>query len=297
MRACRRCLGKCAVVAVLLTAGRASAQEGLIVSDSGVAFIDPAIPGNVFRLRFDAGYNNPLPTRGEFFMARTPSPGLPFAERRVDYQDLALYTEMAPDPRLSFFMQLPFRFLNPDVNRNHSDVADLSAGLKWALINQQETAVTVQLLATTPTGDPGRGLGTDHVTVEPCLLLYQGMGALALEGEAGCFVPIGGSSGFASNVAVYGLGLKYDVYKDEELAITPVVETVGWTFLDGKKTVVQRNGSGLDVSTSGDTIVTVAPGLRLRFGILGELYMGYARAVTGDVLFKERYRAEWRLTF
>jgi hypothetical protein len=297
MRPFHQHLWACTVAVVLLMAGRATAQVPP-VTDSGVSFIDTAIPATLFRLRYDSAHEELFPTRGEMFMARTPTPGLPLAERSAAYQELSAYTEFALDSQLSFFTLAPYRFVSPEINRSHSGLADVSAGFKWALIDAQTTVATLQFAAYGPTGDASRGLGTNHVTLEPGLLVFQELAqGLALEGEARYLAPIGGTSGFASNVVRYGIGLKYDLYADEELAITPVVEAVGWTFLDGKKTVVQADGTGLDVSASGDTVVNVFAGLRIHLGLLGEIYAGYGRCLTGDTLYREIYRTEWRLSF
>src|SRR5262245_16765222 len=86
-----------------LAMGPAPAQgtSGPRVSDSSVGSIDPAIPGDVFRLRFDAAYDFTRATRAEFFYARPHplGPGLPQPEPRIDYQDLSAYLELAAGDR------------------------------------------------------------------------------------------------------------------------------------------------------------------------------------------------------
>ena len=47
---------------------------GPVIRDSNVGYIDPAIPAELFRFRYDAAYDNNRPTRAEFFW----SPGEPF---------------------------------------------------------------------------------------------------------------------------------------------------------------------------------------------------------------------------
>jgi hypothetical protein len=157
---------------------------------------------------------------------------------------------------------------------------------------------TLQLVGSFPTGDARRGLGTDHVAVQPGVLLYQGLPlGFALEGQFSYVTPVGAGSRFAGDVLSYGLGVKYDLYADEELALMPVVEVFGWTFLDGSKTLVQPDGTGLDVSAGGDTIVNAAAGLRLHLGALGDLYGGYGHALTGTARYHDITRVEWRLAF
>ena len=62
-------------VAVLHSAKlRAQGTTGPVIRDSNVGYIDPAIPADLFRFRYDAAYDNNRPTRAEFFW----SPGEPF---------------------------------------------------------------------------------------------------------------------------------------------------------------------------------------------------------------------------
>ena len=285
------------VVVVLLLAGRGNAQ-GPTISSSSVGYIDPAIPASMFRLRFDAAFNDRAPTRGEFLLARTPGPGLPLPERRVDYQDLAAYTEVAIDPQFSLFSEIPYRMMNPEINRNHSGFSDISAGIKWAIIYDPNFVTTLQFLVRTPTGDSHQGLGTDHFSLEPALLTYWDLSSgLALEAETRITTPLGGNNGFASDVLRYGLGLKWELYNDGDFAFAPVVEAVGWTFLDGKKTLVAADGTATVSSASGDTIVNLKAGMRFAVVGMGDLYVGYGFPITGARRYAEIYRVEWRMAF
>src|SRR5262245_39420083 len=67
--------------------------SGPIVSDSKTGYIDGAIPGDVFRFRYDTSSNNRRPTRAEFLYAQgAPNgPGWPRPESSVDYQDILAY--------------------------------------------------------------------------------------------------------------------------------------------------------------------------------------------------------------
>ena len=109
------------------------------IRDSNVGYIDPAIPGDCLRFRYDAAYQNERPTRAEFFWA----PGAPFGggpnipERSVDYQDFMLYGEYLVAPQTSVFANIPVRFLNPELNPNTAGLVDLSAGFKHAPIDEE----------------------------------------------------------------------------------------------------------------------------------------------------------------
>ena len=122
-----------AVVAMLaLAAGSAHAQTG---AESSVGYIDNAIPSNLFRLRFDAAYNNPFADRGEFFYMRSVGGPGDKAETRVDYQEISAAVELALDRRFSVFAEVPVRLINPTVDVNATGLGDVSAGFKWAFLS------------------------------------------------------------------------------------------------------------------------------------------------------------------
>ena len=50
-------------------AGDTGGDEGPSGSDSTVGYIDPAIPMNVLRFRYDDAHDNNNPSRGEFYFA------------------------------------------------------------------------------------------------------------------------------------------------------------------------------------------------------------------------------------
>lgn len=280
-------------------AATGGATIALATSDTG--YIDGAIPLTQFRLRFDAAYDDNRPDRAEFFypkcgcfrMAGDPNaPGPIKPETSVDYQDIRSYIEVALNHRISGFVELPVRFLNPEQNENTSGLGDMDIGFKAALVACPDRFVTFQLRTYIPTGDADRGLGTDHVSLEPALLLYQRLSdRLALEAELRDWIPIGGTD-FAGNVIRYGVGASYDVYRSCHLRVAPVVEFVGWTVLDGKE-FSPDNGTQ---DAAGDTILNAKIGARVS-GEHNSLYIGYGRALTGEVWYKDIFRLEYRLSF
>lgn len=290
----------------------AHAQEGT------VGYIDTAIPTTQLRFRFDAGYDNNRPDRAEFFYAKCGcfriagldprAAGPPLTESRVDFQDISAYLEVATSKRLSFFVETPVRFLNPEQNANTTGYADMNAGFKYAFVADPDRFLTFQFRTYIPSGDADRGLGNDHVSLEPSLLLYQRLGErLHMEAELRDWIPIGGSD-FAGNILRYGVGLSYDAIDTGRLRVSPVVELIGWTVLDGRELAVATL-TPIEVAApqdaSGDTIVNAKLGVRFRIcnenpmGLLSgsDVYVGYGRALTGDVWYKDMLRVEWRLRF
>jgi hypothetical protein len=234
------------------------------------------------------------------FIGNPNARGLPLPETRIDYQDISSYAEMKVLDTLSGFVEIPVRFLNPEVNANTAGMADMNAGFKWAFLYRPDQVATFQLRTYLPTGAASRGLGTHHVSLEPALLFYQRItDKLTFEGEFRDWIPIGGTD-FEGNVLRYGGGFSYRVLEGCCWYVAPVLETVGWTVLNGKETA-SLGGNVFEIKQAGgDTIVNAKFGVRFVLNS-GEwahsLYVGYGRALTGDVWYKDMLRVEYRLSF
>jgi hypothetical protein len=124
---------------------------------------------------------------------------------------------------------------------------------------------------------------------------------VSFEGELRDWVPIDGSA-FAGNVLRYGTGLNCRVYANSWMRVFPVAEFVGWTVLSGRETVFPTK---MSVSAAGNTIVNAKVGVRTQLGkpvgngllSRADVYVGYGRALTGDVWYKEIMRLEFRLRY
>lgn len=302
----------------LLGTSRTLAQDDLPIfgSESNVGYIDSAVPLTQFRLRFDAAYDNPTPDRVQFFYSEDGPGGLG-GETSVDYQDIRAYFEYSPTCRLSGFLEVPIRFLNPEQNANTAGLSDIEAGFKYAVKACPNDYLSAQLRIYTPTGDAAqRGLGTGTVRLEPGVLFYRRMSdRLVTEGEFKVWIPTadnvvrsGPSAGelFSGSVLRYGLGAGYDLWQgygcgdcscDEYYApnrrLTGVVEFVGWTILDGFSNFPNTTDP---LNVSGDTIVNGKFGVRYTADNKS-IYVGYGRALTGPVWYNDILRAEFRITF
>jgi hypothetical protein len=283
----------------LPAAARAQGAGEPTTSDSRDGYIDNAIPGNQFRLRFDASYGDNRPNRAEFFYARPAprGPGLPDPEFRVDFQDLSAYLEAAATDRLSGFVEVPWRFLNPEVNRNHNGLGDMNAGFKYAFIRDPGLVATFQFRTWIPTGDPHLGLGNDHVSLEPALLVWKPITErFGLEGELRYWAPVGGTE-FAGDIVRYGVGLHYDLPRVGNVQLSPTLTFVGWTVLSGKESVPLSSRVVVVDDAAGETIVNVKVGVRALSERFGDVFVGYGRALTGDRWYENTLRVEWRIRF
>lgn len=211
----------------------------------------------------------------------------------MDYQQLSGYLEYAVSNRLSGFLDVPFVFLNPQMNSDQDGFGDLRAGFKYALVAEPDQYFTFQFRTYIPTGNAGEGIGTGHVSLEPGLLFTKQLGdRLNIQGQVEDWIPIGGTD-FAGNVINYGLGASYDVYNSHGLRVAPVAEFVGWTCLGGKEFDALTNTIQ---DASGETIVNGKFGVRLWFG-QSTFYAGYGHALTGTVWYKDIVRVEYAIHF
>jgi hypothetical protein len=254
----------------------------------------------------------------------------------LDYQEASAYFEFAFNNRFSTFVDLPYRFVHfknileePDIermsngrffpepreentqepNNNTNGVSDIVAGFKAAVIADPCRYLTFQFKTYIPTGEPSRGLGTGHVSLEPGVLLYERLtDRLVFQGQVRDWIPVGGGP-MAGNVLIYGAGFGYDVYQSCNLRVTPVAEFVGWTVLSGfesagDKQIVTTPPPGVEVpklhgveDASGDTIVNAKLGVRTYYGRNHDIYVGWGHSLTGDRWYRDLARVEYRYSF
>ena len=281
-------------------------------TESATSYVDSAVVRNQFRFRFDSMYDFRLPDRGEFFYPKcgcfrtagldpnAKGPLLP--EPNIDStQAYRSYLEYALTPNFSGFFEVPIIAINPQANANESGFGDINLGLKYAFVNTPTRMMTFQFRTYVPTGDGGRGLGVEHVSLEPAFLFLQQLSdRLLLEGELRDWISVGGTN-FAGNVLRYGVGLSYLALNSPSFRVRPVVELVGWTFLDGMFFTPPATIADAD----GDTIINAKVGLRFGFGELGsqgflsqsDFAISYGRAITNDELYENIIRVEMRVRY
>lgn len=283
-----------AVLCLAALATHARAQSG---SESSVGYIDPATVANRFRLRADLGYDNPAPDRGEFGYSRSAIPPGGSAARRADFRELAAYLEIALDERLSVSAELPLRYINPTDDTNAAGPGDVAAAVKYAFLLDEDFVASAQLRFLAPSGNVRQHLGSGHATAEPSLLAFARLAdGLFAEGEARLWVPLGADANYSSHVLRYGVGVSGVAWRGQGVTVSPVVELVAWTFLDGRKSVNLPDGTGVVVDAGGDTVANVKLGVRFRTDA-GEFYVGYGRAITGEPFYRDLVRAEYRVSW
>ena len=291
------------------------------IESSMVGYIDNAVVGSEVRVRFDAAFNDAFPDRAEFIYAKCgcyrnppptdpnapgPGPGVP---KYINFQTLSFMGEYALNSRISGFVQIPFRWLQPEgvipppnlaqAFPSSGGFGDVEAGLKFAVLASPNQYLTVQLKSYFPTGDSTEGLGTNHYSLEPSLLYSRKFTErFGMEGELGGWLPIGGSagvptsssSGFAGNIFFYGIGPSYRVIDGERFKLSPVIELVGWNVTGGDQTGPQTDASGTN-------IVNIKIGARMSFAAKNSMYVGYGKALTSADWYDDIVRVEYRRSF
>jgi len=295
---------------------------------SDVGYLDDAIIGNEVRVRFDAAFNDFFPDAAEFFYAKCgcykslpntlpiydpnapgPGPGVP---RALNFQQLYLRAEYAPKRTFSFFVEVPFRWIQPQgflaappfaPFGDQGGLSDIQAGAKVAIVAAKKNFLTAEVTAFFPSGNAANGLGTNHFSIQP-EVIYHGIltHRASIDGQFAAWIPIGGSAGvptagsagFAGDILIYGAGVSYKVYNTEKVQIAPVLEMVGWHVLGGFETYPPAPLAALAVG--GENIVNLKAGFRFNFG-RNSVYVGYGHAVTHATWYQDIFRAEYRLAF
>lgn len=275
-------------------------------------YIESAVPRSMARLRFDSMYNSNRPDRGGFFYAKpgvlrqrgqNDAIGVPQVGN-VDYQELTTTAEVAITERFSAFFDLPVRFINPDVSANASGIGDVAFGAKYAVIYNPDRVVSLFLRFQAPAGQISTGLGTGNWWIEPGILFQEQLTQKwQMFGEFRFQAPLGVRTDFVGNLLRYGLGSSYIIAQGQWGYIAPMVEVVGWTVLSGQ----ELNQIPLQtLRASGDTIVNAKFGVRIGLGApkcgtpylsRSDIYIGYGRALTGEVWYKDMFRLELRRFF
>lgn len=280
--------------------------------------IENAEVGNKVLLRIESARGLRALDRAEFFSAKcgcyragsaagpnydasAPGPG-PGQAVDSNYMQMVLRGEFAVTGRAALVGELPLRQFSPQTfigtpYESASGLSDVRFGAKLDLSHDSNSQMTLELLASAPTGDEAKGLGTGHWSVVPTVLYNTRLGdRVSLESHVGSVVPIKGSSGvvggskyFAGRIVTFGVAPTFDAYTRGNLHVAPVVEIVGWRVLDGYSTYDAADAKGT-------TIVNLNVGARVVRGI-NSVYVGYAKALTDKTWFDNAVRIELRRGF
>lgn len=254
-------------------------QPGWIPEANAAFFQDFARPRSMSRFRWDHGFQMRFPDRNEFFWARQGTssgggrgPKFPpakykaghgsskFGQAGVNYDQLYYYTEAA-SAKGSLFFEIPYRSNNPSLGPSMSGFADLNFGTKSLLFDCELVQVTFQFKSFMPTGQPAKGLGTGHVSLEPSLLMSMRLGPESyLQGQFAEWIPLGGDSTYAGALMHYHLSFNQVLFRPlPDVPIIGTFEFNGWSFQDGAYT---NAALPTPQKSSGNSYLNLGTGLR-----------------------------------
>ncbi len=217
-------------------------------------------PSSNMRFRFNAAYNERNPDRADFFWAQTGGRGPKFPERSVDYQDVIASWEVATGKAFSITTDIPLRFVDPDINPDTGGLGDMAITTKTVLLNGNDWQITQYFRTELPTGDPGKGVGNGHVSLEPGFLFQlKWSPETYFHSQLTYWFPLGDNPLYGGQILKYGFGVSHLLYESDTYAVIPTLEFNGWTVLNGAQTTFPL-GLVQPVDTMG--IFNVRPGLR-----------------------------------
>ncbi len=224
----------------------------------GLFDIDPAQPFNNFRVRAALGSNWHLPDRGGYFWAPTQGGGgPPRGESSLDYQDLRLRMELG-SKKFSTAFEVPFRAVNPELNRDHAGLGDLQLIVKTVLVDGKQWMLTQYFGTHFPTGSGTMGLGRKSVALEPGLLFRNRWSERTwLHGELKFWFPVGADPNYYGQVIKFAAGANR-VWRETDIsALISSLELTNYTVLNG----LARDGNNILRAIDGDGMLYVTPGV------------------------------------
>ncbi len=259
--------------------------------------IDTSQPESDLRFRFDSMYKLIDPDRTEYYWARIGTRGPLLPEKSVDMQDVRIAWQVATGKAFSITTEVPLVGVSPEDNPDTAGLGDVSVTTKTVLLDGNNWEITQIFRTDTPTGNPHRGLGTGHVSLEPGFLLrYKWTNETYFHSELEYWFPLGGDPTADGTVLKYGFGISHLMYESDTYAIIPTLEFVGWTIFDG----IQTSPTGVPQVIDTMGIFNVQPGIRFvrdtggdlglfEWGVSGGFPITTNRWYSGSLLLEARF--------
>jgi hypothetical protein len=260
-------------------------------------FVDGARPVTQMKLRWDETFGISLPDRAEYFLAQEGTKGPPKSIRAMDLEQLSLYNEAAVG-RFSAFVEVPYREVDlqagPGVpNITGTGFADMTVGTKSLLLDCELLQMAFQFKTYIPIGSTGKGVSNGHVSLEPALLFGLKLAAdTYLQAEVAYWIPIGGDSGFQSDVFHAHFSLNQILYRFlPDVQLIGTCEVSEWTVMNANATAGNTVVSGAGSTVNGGFGVRLNICDKVDFGVGSQFYL------FGSRWEDDQFRAEFRWRF
>ncbi len=212
----------------------------------------------------------------------------------TSYQQLYFYQEAAAGNG-SFFVEMPYRSVDPDIGPRKSGFGDVNLGTKALLFDCELLQIAFQFRTYLPSGQSVKGLGTGHTTLEPGLLASLRLGpTTSLQGQIAEWIPIAGDPNYSGALLRYGLSLNQVLYRfTPNSPLIGTLEYQGISFQDGLYTDPLLGAT----KSSGSSYASLGPGLRAVVCDKVDFGLGTNFTLTDHNFFHQLYRFEVRFLY
>src|SRR5262245_30667287 len=265
-------------------------------------FVDAVRPKSGVRFRYDRMHHFAYPDRGEFFFARADGNGrgpranslvraIPF----IDVNEITMITEIAMG-NAGVQIAVPYRSVNSTpYGPDGAGFADMTITAKTLLLDCELALFGFQMRTYIPIGNPGKGLGTGHVSLEPALNFGLRLGPKTyLQSQVLEWIPIVGDRDYQGAHLRWGVSLNHVLWQPvKDVQLIGTLETTGFSFQDGLFTDPRFGPQKLTRQTA----VALGPGMRLFFCDTLDIGVAGHFGISGKYLVRDQIRAEVRYRY
>jgi hypothetical protein len=272
-------------------------------------FADYARPRTVTRIRYDDLINLRFPDRNQYFLMQTNTNfpqhftnkhGVTYrTDPSANLQQLYLYQEAAAG-RGSFFVEYPYRQLNPLFSPTQAGFSDLNFGIKSMWLDTELLQVTFQFRTYTPSGNAAQGLGTGHFSLDPSVLASMKLAPdTYYQAQLGNWIPLGGNQKIAGGIFYWLMSLNQVIYRfSPDTPVIAMLEMDGWSFENGGYTNPIVNAASKIIGAGGGvSYFNIGPGLRTALGNRVDLGTALTWSTTPNHWGSPWFRLEVRFLF
>ncbi len=232
-------------------------------------FADYARPRTVTRFRYDNLENMVRPDRNQFWIQGVSNATKTNKGRvrnpAMRLQEIYLYQEAA-GAMGSFFVEVPYRQINPNFMPTQAGFSDINFGVKSMFYDRELLQMSFQFRTFTPSGNATSNLGTGHFSLDPSIMASLKLAPdTFLQSQVGNWIPLGGNSKLQGGVLYWFTSLNQVVWRPAPNSpLIATLEMDGWSFEDGGYTTALKKNDKPVIRPDGGGVsyFNIGPGLR-----------------------------------
>ncbi|MFO0878917.1 MAG: hypothetical protein U0840_16365 [Gemmataceae bacterium] len=269
------------------------------LADSAL-FCEGVRPITQSKLRWESGPGFLYPDRSEYFWARAdgqgrgPKPTAPLlATPSLRYNELIMVNEGGTGA-ITMTIEQPYREVQAEPYFHSAGFSDMSIMTKTLLFDCELLQFSMLFRTYIPLGNPLKGLGTGHVTLEPGGVVGLKLTPTTyLQTQVSQWIPLGGSPDYAGSILHYHGSLNQVLWRImPDVPLIGTLECAGYSFQTGKYT---DPFLGSFQKSSGYTYLYAGGGARLFVCDKVDFGFGGLFAMSDQHFAREIYRMEFRV--